>query len=144
MSVVTDEFLESAYQKALSALLAERHPDGYWVGELSTSALSTATAVAALSLVQTRLGESRYQDLIQGGLGWLVAHQNQDGGWGDTVKSFGNISTTMLCRAAFSIAGALNHPSLTLRACEAVSRAASWLAERYGKTPEELAEAVRA
>ena len=38
------ERLEAAYQKALAALLAERHPDGYWVGELSTSALSTATA----------------------------------------------------------------------------------------------------
>ena len=49
MSKVTSELLESAYQTALSALLAERHPDGYWVGELSTSALSTATAVAALS-----------------------------------------------------------------------------------------------
>ncbi len=37
--------LEKAYQTALAALLAERHPDGYWVGELSTSALSTAVAV---------------------------------------------------------------------------------------------------
>src|SRR5438045_2856967 len=44
--------LESAYQTALAALLAERHPDGYWVGELSTSALSTATAVMALHQVQ--------------------------------------------------------------------------------------------
>ena len=46
------ERLEHAYQTALSALLAERHPDGYWIGELSTSALSTATAVMALALVK--------------------------------------------------------------------------------------------
>ena len=44
--------LQRAYQIALAALLAERHPDGYWVGELSTSALSTAVAVSALFLVQ--------------------------------------------------------------------------------------------
>ena len=48
--------LESAYQTALAALLAERTADGHWVGELSTSALSTATAVMALHLVGARGG----------------------------------------------------------------------------------------
>jgi len=53
MSFVLDASrLERAYQTALAALLAERHPDGYWIGELSTSALSTAVAVCALALVQ--------------------------------------------------------------------------------------------
>ena len=37
---------------------------------------------------------------------WLAEHQNADGGWGDTVKSFSNISTTMLCRAALRLTGA--------------------------------------
>ena len=46
------ERLDSAYQTALSMLLAERTSKGHWVGELSTSALSTATAVSALALVQ--------------------------------------------------------------------------------------------
>src|SRR5947208_3480096 len=46
--------LERAYHLALDALLRERTPAGYWVGELSASALSTATAVMALSLVQQR------------------------------------------------------------------------------------------
>src|SRR5262245_40250069 len=93
--------LEAAYQKARSTLLAERHPDGYWVGELSTSALSTATAVMALHLAKPQSATA----LIDGGLSWLAAHQNDDGGWGDTVKSFSNISTTMLCRAAFRLTG---------------------------------------
>src|SRR5262249_7659576 len=101
MGLLTPEELERAYQTALAALLAERHPDGYWVGELSTSALSTATAISALALVQKHTGTSEHQRLIQGGLAWLAAHQNTDGGWGDTIKSFSNISTTMLCRAAF-------------------------------------------
>ena len=52
MTPSTRSVLNRAYQTALAALLAERIPDGYWVGELSTSALSTATAVSALALVQ--------------------------------------------------------------------------------------------
>src|SRR5262245_59555341 len=129
--------LESAYQTALAALLAERHPDGYWVGELSTSALSTATAVMALHQVRAARGLASYDALINGGLSWLAAHQNADGGWGDTVKSLSNISTTMLCRAAFHLTGT---PS---RFAESLNRCEHWLAQRYGSTPAELAEAVR-
>jgi squalene-hopene/tetraprenyl-beta-curcumene cyclase len=130
--------LERAYQTALAALLAERTPEGYWVGELSTSALSTAVAISALALVQkatTRHGS--FDHLIAGGLDWLAAHQNGDGGWGDTTVSFSNISTTMLCRAAFHLTGEVPRFSANL------NRADQWLHERYGKTPEELAEAVR-
>src|SRR6187431_1623791 len=98
--------LEPAYQTALAALLAERTPEGYWVGELSTSALSTATAVMALALVQKHTpGSGPFDPYIQGGLDWLAKHQNADGGWGDTDKSLSNISTTMLCRSALYITG---------------------------------------
>ena len=38
------------------------------------------------------------------GLAWLADHQNEDGGWGDTVKSLSNISTTMLAHAVFHAA----------------------------------------
>jgi squalene-hopene/tetraprenyl-beta-curcumene cyclase len=131
------ERLESAYQTALAALLAERTPEGHWVGELSASALSTATAISALALVQKHTGQTAHQPLIDGGLAWLAAHQNADGGWGDTVKSFSNISTSMLCRAAVHLTGATDRDKSSL---ERVER---WLAERYGRTPEELAEAVR-
>ena len=113
MSAISPDRLEAAYQTALTALLQERTPDGHWVGELSTSALSTATAVMALYLVHKHggtmppstsgrgVGGEGLQPLIYGGLAWLVAHQNDDGGWGDTILSISNISTTMLCRAAF-------------------------------------------
>src|SRR6516164_714055 len=139
MSHVDISALEVAYQTALAALLAERTPEGHWVGELSTSALSTATAVSALALVQKATTiHSSFDALIAGGLNWLAAHQNADGGWGDTVVSFSNISTTMLCRAAFHLAGAAASHGETLR------RSEQWLHARYGKTPEELAEAVRA
>jgi squalene-hopene/tetraprenyl-beta-curcumene cyclase len=129
--------LDAAYRTALAALLAERTPEGHWVGELSTSALSTATAAMALHLVGERGGE-RHDALVAGGLRWLAEYQNVDGGWGDTVKSLSNISTTMLCRAAFYLAGT------QVQYRDAVARAEGWLGERYGKTPAELAEAVRA
>src|SRR6202040_3878758 len=67
---------------------------------------------------------------------------------------FSNISTTMLCRAAFRLSQDIlarsasdgdSHPSLALRASEeALAKSDAWLSQRYGRTPEELAEAVRA
>src|SRR5262249_58762108 len=102
--------LKDAYRTALSALLAERNNEGHWTGELSTSALSTATAVSALALVSKHSALStQHLALITGGVSWLAAHQNPDGGWGDTIKSISNISTTMLARAAFHISGAAGH-----------------------------------
>jgi squalene-hopene/tetraprenyl-beta-curcumene cyclase len=125
--------LDAAYQTALAALLAERTPEGYWVGELSTSALSTAVASSALALVD----RAKYDALIRGGVAWLAEHQNDDGGWGDTVRSSSNISTTMLCRAAFHLTDtAAEHR-------ETINRAECHLRERHGKTPREIAEAVR-
>jgi squalene-hopene/tetraprenyl-beta-curcumene cyclase len=130
--------LEAAYQTALDALLKERHPDGYWVGELSTSALSTATAVMALHLAQAHAPELyHHEPLIDAGVDWLVAHQNDDGGWGDTDKSYSNISTTMLCRAALHLCGKQAACAETVKRCE------DWLFSRYGNTPAQLAEAVR-
>ncbi len=127
----TCDRLEAAYQTALAALLAERTPEGHWVGALSTSALSTATAVMALHLVGT------HAPLVAGGLRWLSEHQNADGGWGDTIKSLSNISTTMLCRSAFHLTGT------TATHADALKRAEAWLAERYGPA-EKWPEAVRA
>ena len=139
MCAFSIERLEGAYQTALAALLAERTPEGHWVGELSTSALSTATAVSALALVRkATAAHGSFDSLITGGLHWLASHQNADGGWGDTVRSFSNISTTMLCRAAFHLTASAASYEHTLR------RSEQWLRDHHGKTPEELAEAVRA
>ncbi len=131
--------LEAAYQRSLTALLAERLPEDYWAGELSTSALSTATAVSALALVK-RHGPTadQFGRLISGGLRWLAEHQNPDGGWGDTLKSISNISTSMLGRAAFHLAEATGQYPDCLRRVEA------YLHEHCGRTPAEQAEAIRA
>jgi squalene-hopene/tetraprenyl-beta-curcumene cyclase len=135
---LTPDRLRNAYTIARAALLAERTPDGHWIGELSTSALSTATAVSALACVQKATSAlGRFDSLVERGIRWLVEHQNPDGGWGDTVRSFSNISTTMLCRAAFHLTGTAAAHAATLQ------RAEEWLAPRYGRTPEQLAEAIR-
>jgi squalene-hopene/tetraprenyl-beta-curcumene cyclase len=104
--------IADCYRFARERLLAERNERGHWEGELSTSALSTATAVMALEMVRrdraTRTISSDdldFESLIANGLCWLAEHQNEDGGWGDTVKSFSNISTTMLARAVFHATG---------------------------------------
>lgn len=114
-------------------LLDERTPDGHWEGELSTSALSTATAMVALHCVDSE----KYRELIAGGASWLVQHQNTDGGWGDTIKSFSNISTTLLCWSA-------------LRRCATESRDARFHAENWIRgyvgslSPDAIAETVKA
>src|SRR5262249_45332054 len=97
---ITRERLADAYAKARAHLLSQRDPGGFWLGRLAGSALSTATAaVCALTLADRH----RFAALIVGGARWLLDHQMSDGGWGDTVKSFSNISTTMLCRAALTL-----------------------------------------
>ena len=85
-----------ARRAASEALMAELGREGYWKGELSSSALSTATATVALWLVD----RTAHAELITQGLRWLIEHRNEDGGWGDTVRSKSNISTTALCWAA--------------------------------------------
>ncbi|MBR9801645.1 squalene--hopene cyclase [bacterium] len=98
--------LDDAYIRCSELLLDHRTHDGHWEGELSTSALSTATAVMAMHQVvsQNASVAKKYdlQPLIEQGLAWLTEHRNEDAGWGDTVKSISNISTTMLVRAVFA------------------------------------------
>ena len=119
--------LRRALETATEALLAERNAQGFWEGELSSSALSTATAVTALALALKHRANPQSpilnpQSSIALGLKWLAENQNADGGWGDTTKSLSNISTTTLCWAAFGAAGADEEFSETVR------RAHDWLA----------------
>jgi squalene-hopene/tetraprenyl-beta-curcumene cyclase len=102
---IDSQRVRACYETAKEMLLSER-VDGHWVGELSASALSTATAVSALSLVsreRQRPEISDLRNLIDGGVKYLAEHQNADGGWGDTDKSYSNIATTYLCVAAIHL-----------------------------------------
>jgi squalene-hopene/tetraprenyl-beta-curcumene cyclase len=131
--------VEEMLATARRRLLGERVPAGYWVGELSSSALSTATAAFALHLfARSGRAGARAEDcsrLAAGGLRWLAANQNDDGGWGDTTRSLSNISATALCWAALrGVPGG---------ATAAVTRAESWLKGAAGSLePSALSRAI--
>jgi squalene-hopene/tetraprenyl-beta-curcumene cyclase len=130
-----------ALQTATSALLAEIGPDGHWTGELSSSALSTATALIALSNVAPAQRGPRDADLVSAGLQWLAANQNADGGWGDTIQSHSNISTTALVWAAFAAAGGDAPENAAMERCRL------WLQRACGSSgpgwERQLARAIR-
>ncbi len=120
------------HRRALSRLLAERAADGCWRGHLSSSALATALATAALE------ADPAADTLaLRAGRDWLVQHANADGGWGDSPESPSNLSTTALTWAMLALAP---HGS----ELAAVSRAADWLQAHLGCAPREgLADAVK-
>jgi squalene-hopene/tetraprenyl-beta-curcumene cyclase len=123
-----------ALADATRRLLERRTSNGTWEGELSSSALSTATAVFALVMFAGRQ-QPDLTILIEGGIAWLLKHQNSDGGWGDTTLSKSNISTTTLCWAALSIAKNDALPAIALTE--------AWLTRAAGSLdPDVLAEAI--
>src|SRR5207245_9289286 len=124
--------LRAARTLATNGLLAARAPAGHWVGELSSSALSTATAVAALATVERaqRQRDVRHSELrpqIERGLDWLAANSNADGGWGDTILSLSNLSTTVPGWAAFGAPAGPNE-----RNRDTVARAEQWIGKNPG------------
>src|SRR5688572_12126571 len=124
---------------ARQALLRQRNAAGHWQGVLSSSALATATAVVALALVGREIGSDSAgdDDLAQRGIGWLLDHQNEDGGWGDTDRSFSNISTTALGWAALAFAAQRHVVAAAER------RAEAWLTNAGGGIdPSTLAKAI--
>ena len=126
--------LDGTLAAARERLLAERSPGGPWAGELSSSALSTATAVWALASVD----REAHAELIAGGLHWLSVNQNEDGGWGDSVLSCSNISTTVLCWSALAADVDGRHEATT-------TTAERWLTARAGGlSADRLADAIGA
>lgn len=130
----------STLNSARGALIDARRQDGHWVGELSSSALSTATATCALALLAQEHPQPEADLLVRGGLDWLAGHQNADGGWGDTVDSSSNLSTTTLAWAALKVGRQQGYE------CHAVAqRVEGWLERKVGElSPARLAEALKA
>ena len=144
----TTQRFAAARDRVTAALLAERNAQGHWTGELSSSALSTATAVCALAVFarQTCARTREVTRLIHAGLDWLATHANADGGWGDTDRSFSNISTTTLVWAAFGVASS---PQDQERHRPVIDAAERWLGARVGgadglRNPAKLAAAIAA
>ncbi len=129
--------LTSAYHKVRRDLLWQRKSESYWAGHLSSSALSTATAVSALSIAAKQGDQTAGDDqLIDAGIGWLAGQQNADGGWGDTDLSYSNVATTMLVQAAMHLGRRTGtHADRLQRAQSYLDRAGGTeaLRERYGR-----------
>ena len=127
------DILKKSLDERIKHLLDSRTSEGCWQGCLSSSALSTATAVFALGIVDKK----QYQPQIQRGLNWLCENSNTDGGWGDTPQSLSNISTTMLCWSAFVVA------ENSVQYEKTIANTEKWLIKNAGSLePEHLLKAV--
>jgi squalene-hopene/tetraprenyl-beta-curcumene cyclase len=132
---------EAAIQAVVQQLLEAMNPAGYWEGRLSSSALSTATAVSALAVAASTTGSAAPHnpsgvEMLRRGVAWLCEHQDCDGGWGDTVDSPSNLSTALLAVAALRLSG--DAPGQA-----AIDRAGPYISKHTGGNPRGLAEAVR-
>lgn len=134
MDNILKQQLACAYQDHVTALLAERNTSGFWEGRLSSSPLATAVAVFALF----KVNPDKFCNSIEKGLEWLSRTQNPDGGWGDTDGADpSNLSTTLLCRAAFYGCRAIGKYEVTL------NKAERWIGAKVGSLdPKPVVEAV--
>lgn len=114
-------------------LLDARTDEGIWSGRLSSSPLATAVAVFALHQVDPE----HHHIPIESGLRWLADSQQADGSWGDAEQlDPGNLSTTLLCYAAFFAIDRLSFEAV-------VEKAENWIQEQTGRLePESICEAV--
>jgi squalene-hopene/tetraprenyl-beta-curcumene cyclase len=126
--------LDRCIEGAAECLLSMRTARGHWQGRLCSSALSTATAVAALHMVDARAHAS----IVEEGLAWLADHVNQDGGWGDTPVNDSNLAATLVVVSAFRICSSDGSgPAQALQGGE------GWLLTRCGGlTPDAIQAAL--
>ena len=123
--------LDRAIANTQAHLHALRSASGHWEGHLSSSALSTATAIVALALVDPE----KHAVHTAAGARWLCEHQNADGGWGDTTLSKSNLSTTLLCWSALHLVAQPSSPT--------VESANGWITAQVGSlAPATIARAV--
>jgi squalene-hopene/tetraprenyl-beta-curcumene cyclase len=140
VSAVDPQALARAVNRLAGRLLDRRAAPDHWVGNLASSALSTGTAVLAMDIAARNhyAGRERLRQMVGFGTAWLTQHQNSDGGWGDTVRSRSNISTTAIVWATLSSIAARD-----THARSAVERSEAWLRQAAGGiTPDRLRSAI--
>jgi squalene-hopene/tetraprenyl-beta-curcumene cyclase len=140
VTAIDQPIVENRVTLLAKRLLDRRAAADHWDGYLASSALSTGTAILALHLTAREQGRSGevLQRHVRAGADWLIDHQNADGGWGDTVRSRANISTTAIVWASLSVVA-----DGDAAIAAAVARAGSWLRVAAGDvTPDALRAAI--
>jgi squalene-hopene/tetraprenyl-beta-curcumene cyclase len=115
-----------AARRGVSWLAAEQEPDGSWFGRWGVNHVyGTGAAVPALIAAGIPAVDPRIRHAVQ----WLERHQNDDGGWGEDVRSYTDpawigrgASTASQTAWALLALGAAGERS------EAVKRGVRWLA----------------
>jgi squalene-hopene/tetraprenyl-beta-curcumene cyclase len=77
------------FNRALAYLVKEQESEGCWFGRWGVNYIyGTSGVVSALSLVAPK----SHRQNIERGAAWLISCQNQDGGWGETCRSYNDPS----------------------------------------------------
>jgi squalene-hopene/tetraprenyl-beta-curcumene cyclase len=127
------ENIKQTVKKLEDHLLSTRNENGIWDGRLSSSALSTAVASFGLWMYD----KNANADFIRQGLLWLKNNINDDGGFGDSIKSESNLSTTLLCWSALSIV------KYELDFAVTIYKVESWLLKRLNSLEaQEISKAI--
>ncbi len=78
---------EAAIRTALRYLRRMQRPDGSWFGRWGVNYIyGTWCVISALAALRDAGYE--VQDMIDRGSSWLLGHQNDDGGWGESCYSY--------------------------------------------------------
>ena len=119
--------IDRALRRGIGFLVCSQHPDGSWIplwfgnqfadGQKNPT-YGTARVVEALSILQKR-GFRQVTSILEKGRAWLLAAQNDDGGWGAGQRTPSSIEETALTLRA--LADSPNTPP--------VIRGTTWLIE---------------
>jgi squalene-hopene/tetraprenyl-beta-curcumene cyclase len=93
---VVVQAVRASLDRALNYLRKSQRADASWAGELSSSPLATALAIAALHYADA----VRFAPQIERGRAWLFDHQRADGGWGDALDDPSNLNSTSIVLGA--------------------------------------------
>lgn len=71
--------------RALAYVWSEQEPNGSWFGRWGVNFIyGTAAVLPALAAI----GEDMTQERVRRAEAWVIRHQNDDGGWGETCASY--------------------------------------------------------
>jgi squalene-hopene/tetraprenyl-beta-curcumene cyclase len=96
---IAQSTVEQSVARAAEALFAVQRPDGSWPNRRPTAVLGTAGALAALHVADSE----RSRDLLERGVAWLVAAQNEDGGWGGVAGAPTQLVPTVIAAATLRL-----------------------------------------